>query len=182
MQGNLLRTKLTIWNGERNMKVQAGMARMLINIFSKIAQIARSRPIPFDVPCKRYEREPFFVSRRNIARRYGKYMRITCNVHERTVRTYQTFVENKGGWRREKEKREMKIERGTSTFQERRRRQTRQKASPISQTCPICVVCKINHALPCHTTLSGSPRGPTIFKSIRSHTVIQFLRRNFSPI
>lgn len=82
------------------MKVQAGVARMLINISSKIAQIARSRPIPFDVPCKRYEREPFFDSRRNThgdmasicelhARTHVRY------IHERAVRTYQAIAKKK---------------------------------------------------------------------------------------
>lgn len=66
------------------MKVQAGVARMLINTSSKIAQIARSRPIPFDVPCERYEREPFFDPRRNT---HGDIASI-CELHARTRVTY----------------------------------------------------------------------------------------------
>jgi len=84
--------------------------------------------------------------------------------------------ENDGKEKMERER----VETGKSN--EERESQTRQKASPISQTCPICVVCKINHALPCHTVLPRSPGGPTIFKSTRSHAVIQLLKRNFSPI
>lgn len=57
---------------------------MLINTSSKIAQIARSRPIPFDVPCKRYEREPFFDSRRNT---HGDMVSI-CELHARSRVTY----------------------------------------------------------------------------------------------
>lgn len=66
------------------MKVQAGVARMLINTSSKIAQIARSRPIPFDIPCKRYGREPFFEPRRNT---HGDMASI-CELHARTRVTY----------------------------------------------------------------------------------------------
>lgn len=57
---------------------------MLINTSSKIAQIARSRPIPFEVPCKRYEREPFFDPRRNT----HDDMASICELHARTYVTY----------------------------------------------------------------------------------------------
>jgi len=114
------------------MKVQAGVARMLINISSKIAQIARSRPIPFDVPCKRYEREPFFFdSRRNT---HGDMASI-CELHARTHVTYtnarserirlsrkkRKMTEKERERERERKRKEMKVERREPFKRERRR-------------------------------------------------------------
>lgn len=141
------------------MKVQTGAARMLINTSSKIAQIARSRPIPFDIPCKRYGREPFFDPRRNT---HGDMVSI-CELHARTRVTYTNakseciIVQKKENDGKGKLERRGRDEQEQRRKRERRGGQTRQKASPISQTCPICVVCKINHALPCHTVLPRSP-------------------------
>lgn len=77
-------------------KFRRGVARMLINISSRIAQIARSRPIPFDVPCKRYEREPFFDSHGDMASICELHARTHVRyIHERAVRTYRAIAKKK---------------------------------------------------------------------------------------
>lgn len=146
------------------------MARMLINTSSEIAQIARSRPIPFDISCERYERGNPSSSRIEIRTAiwqvYASNMHAS-NVHKREVQTYRTSAgKGKRRWRRKEKKTERKTRRAKERERERQRCQIRQKASPISQTCPICIVCKINHVLLCHIALPRSPEGPTIFKSI----------------
>lgn len=115
------------------MKVQAGVARMLINISSKIAQIARSRPIPFDVPCKRYEREPFFVSRRNTR---GDMASI-CELHARTHVTYTNtwserirLLQKKGIWWREGEREREKRNESRKARTFKRERERDEEAKP----------------------------------------------------
>lgn len=71
------------------MKVQTGATRALINTSSKIAQIARSRPIPFDVPRERYERgagSPFYVLLASRNTRYDDIWRVYARyTHARPV-------------------------------------------------------------------------------------------------
>lgn len=101
-------------------------------------------------------------------RKYILYSGVYMHAHTRryNVQAYSTGDierrKRKGGWKDRREDSEGG-----------QRGQTSQKASPISQTCPIRVVCKINHA---------AGEDPTIFKSNEATPVIQLLGRNFSPI
>jgi len=118
------------------MKVQAGVARMLINTSSKIAQIARSRPIPFDVPCKRYEREPFFVEIR------AAIWRVTCthacNIHECKVQMYHSAKEGK--WWKRKDG-----ERTSRNKQEQRRKRELNQAESQSNFSNLSNLCRMQN-------------------------------------
>lgn len=153
------------------MKVQAGMARMLINISSKIAQIARSRPIPFDVPCKRYERELFFVSRRNT---HGDMASI-CELHACTHVTYTNArserirlslkkkEDDERG--RERKRKEMKVER-QELFKKERERERLNQAESQSNFSNLSNLCRMQNqsrsTLPYHSL--GEPSGPHNFQ------------------
>lgn len=154
------------------MKVQAGVARMLINISSKIAQIARSRPIPFDVPCKRYEREPFFF---DSSRNTHDDMASICELHARTHVTYtnarsehirlsrkkRKITEKE----REREKEKRNESRKARTFQERETKRLNQAESQ-SNFSNLSNLCRMQNqsrsTLPYHSP--GEPSGPHNFQ------------------
>jgi len=111
------------------MKVQAGVARMLINTSSKIAQIARSRPIPFDVPCKRYEREPFFIEIR------AAIWRVTCTrVTYTNARSECIIVQKKENDGKEKMERE-RVETGKSNEERESQAESQSNFSNLSNLC-----------------------------------------------
>lgn len=160
------------------MKVQAGVARMLINTSSKIAQIARSRPIPFDIPCKRYGREPFFDPRRNTR----SVMPSICELHARTRVTY-TNARSECIIGQKKENDGKKRVRTSRAMKKESDEETKPGRKPVQFLKPVQSV-SYAKSITFYPATSSSPEtleGSTIFKSTRSRAVIQLLRRNFSP-